>query len=78
MSLTVGELVAYAKIDRKDFKEVRNGRPDFRGLPIYWRVEQRALHFWPCAAHSWSLALEIEDVATQEQVDERSVSQYRT
>ena len=61
-------------LNRKDFKEVSQGRTEFRGLPQYYRVEGGAIHFWPCASHEWKVVLTIDDVATQDDIDARSNS----
>lgn len=58
-------------LNRKDFREIGLGRTEFRGVPQYYRVEGRACHFWPAAAHRWQAVLAIEDKLTQDEVDAR-------
>ncbi len=58
-------------LNRKDFREMGLGRTEFRGLPKYYRIDGRAIHFWPAASHRWQIVLTIDDVATQDQIDER-------
>lgn len=56
-------------LNAEDFKEVRAGRVEFRGMPAYYHVDNGAINFWPCASHEWKIVLTIDDVKTQREID---------
>lgn len=64
-----GRRVPLKWLNKADFKAVALGRAEFRGVPTYYRVDGRAVHVWPLAAHQWKTVLTIEDTATQGEVD---------
>ena len=59
-------------LSRKEFEEVRLGRPEFRGQPQYYCLdrEHESVDVWPCAAHQWQMVVLVDTRANAKPLHE--------